>query len=117
MHDKWKNADDELPYFPTGAGCIAVRDGYAELSASFHHARVYRCGQVLKSGKIKLFYAMMRVYQVDLLRHAHEDLFTVEIPPQAINPSGSEQRLRDALDWLRRVHRRIVPGDEFAARA
>jgi CRISPR-associated endonuclease Csn1 len=94
----WYDASDELSYFPTGAGCISVRGGYAELGASFHHARIYRCQQMLGSGKIKSFYAMMRVYQVDLLRHAHEDLFAVEIPPQAISRRAAEQRLRDALD-------------------
>jgi len=57
---------------------------------------------------------MMRIYQVDLLKHAHEDLFAVDIPPQAISRRAAEQRLRDALDtdeaeyigW-------IVPGDEL----
>ena len=114
VHDKWRDADFELSYFPTGAGCVSVRDGYAELGASFHHARIYRCEQRLKSGKSKHFYAMMRVYQVDLLRHACEDLFNVEIPPQAISRRAAEPRLRDALDcggaeyvgW-------IVPGDEM----
>jgi CRISPR-associated endonuclease Csn1 len=110
----WYDADDELAYFPTGAGCIAVRGGYAELGAAFHHARIYRCTQLLKSGRIRSFYAMMRVYQVDLLRHAKADLFTVEIPPQAISRRAAEGRLREALDhgaaeyvgWL-------VPGDEL----
>lgn len=92
------DADDMLAYFPTGAGCIAVRGGYAELGASFHHARIYRCTQPLKSGKTKSFYAMMRVYQVDLLRHAREDLFTVDIPPRAISRRAAEGRLREALD-------------------
>ncbi|MGO8685495.1 MAG: type II CRISPR RNA-guided endonuclease Cas9 [Thermoleophilia bacterium] len=94
----WHGADDELSYFPTGAGCISVRGGYAELGASFHHARIYRCQQALKSGKVKSFYAMMRVYEVDLLRHAHEDLFTVDIPPQAISRRVAEQRLRGVLE-------------------
>jgi CRISPR-associated endonuclease Csn1 len=84
------------------------------LGASFHHARIYRCTKKLKSGASKTFYAMLRVYQVDLLRHAHEDLFTVEIPPQTISRRSAEQRLRDAIDageaecigW-------IVPGDEL----
>ncbi|MEZ5124704.1 MAG: HNH endonuclease [Thermoleophilia bacterium] len=114
LHDKWLDADAELAYFPTGAGCMAVRGGYAELGAAFHHARIYRCRQTLKSGAIKTFYAMLRVYQVDLLSHAREDLFSVEIAPQTISRRVAEQRLRDALDrgdaeylgW-------IVPGDEL----
>jgi CRISPR-associated endonuclease Csn1 len=114
IHDRWFGPDDELSFFPTTAGCIALRGGYAELGSSFHHARIYRCTQVLKSGKEKVFYAMMRVYQVDLLGHKHEDLFHVEIPPQTISRRAAEKRLREAMDaghatyvgWL-------VPGDEL----
>jgi CRISPR-associated endonuclease Csn1 len=105
---------EEIGFFPTGAGCIAVRGGFAELGAAFHHARIYRCNKKLKSGKVKSFYAMMRVYQVDLLKHAHEDLFSVEILPQAISRRTAEARLRESLNageaeyvgW-------IVPGDEL----
>jgi CRISPR-associated endonuclease Csn1 len=97
IHGRWYRADDQLGYFPTGAGCIAVRGGYAELGAAFHHARIYRCTKKLKSGASKTFYAMMRVYQVDLLGHVKEDLFHVVIPPQAISRRAAEKRLRDAL--------------------
>lgn len=115
IHGKWYKADDYLSYFPTGAGCIAIRGGYAELGSAFHHARIYRCTRKLRSGAARTFYAMMRVYQVDLLAHAKEDLFTVDIPPQAISRRASEQRLRAALDageaeymgWL-------VVGDELS---
>ncbi|MDR0959430.1 MAG: HNH endonuclease [Propionibacteriaceae bacterium] len=113
--------DDEIGFFPTGAGCIAVRGGYAELGASFHHARIYRCVKRLKSGKTTPFYAMLRVYQVDLLGCRKKgadlkrpDLFTVEIPPQSISWRAAETRLREAvargdaeyIGW-------IVPGDEL----
>ncbi len=114
VNGTWYDPDHEITYFPTGAGCVAVRGGYSELGASFHHARIYRCTKKLKSGATKTFYAMMRVYQVDLLKHAREDLFAVEIPPQAISRRAAEQRLRDALGsgeaeyigWM-------VPGDEL----
>jgi CRISPR-associated endonuclease Csn1 len=110
----WYEADDHLSYFPTGAGCIAVRGGYAELGSAFHHARIFRCLQPLKSGKMKTFFAMLRVYQVDLLRHARDDLFTVDIPPQTISRRAAEQRLRDALDDGRAEYVGwIVPGDEL----
>ncbi|MDR0505188.1 MAG: HNH endonuclease [Bifidobacteriaceae bacterium] len=106
--------DDSLPFFPTASGCIAVRGGWAELGASFHHARIYRCRKPMKSGKFSEFFAMMRVYQVDLLRQRKANLFTVDLPPQSISRRAAEQRLRDALDagqaeyigWL-------VPGDEL----
>jgi CRISPR-associated endonuclease Csn1 len=114
IHGTWLLATDEIGHFPSGAGCVAVRGGYAELGAAFHHARIYRCSKTLKSGVAKPFYAMMRVYQVDLLKHAPEDLFNVDIPPQAISRRTAEQRLRSALDageaeyvgWL-------VTGDEL----
>jgi CRISPR-associated endonuclease Csn1 len=67
--------EEVLDFFPTGAGCIAVRSGYAELGSAFHHARIYRCTKVLKSGKESVFFAMMRVYQIDLLHHRGADLF------------------------------------------
>jgi CRISPR-associated endonuclease Csn1 len=114
IHGRRLAPDSELDFFPTAAGCIAVRGGYAELGAAFHHARIYRCTKRLKSGKESVFFAMMRVYQVDLLKHRHEDLFSVEIPPQAMSRRAAEARLRVALDersaeyvgW-------IVPGDEL----
>lgn len=115
IHGTWYRADDWLGYFPTGAGCVALRGGYAELGAAFHHARIYRCTKKLKSGATKVFYAMMRVYQVDLLGHAKEDLFSVEIPPQAISRRAAEQRLRDALDAGEAQYMGwIVTGDELS---
>lgn len=98
IHGTWFDPEDELPYFPSGAGCVAIRGGYAELGSSFHHARIYRCTQPQRAGRTRSFYAMMRVYQVDLLRHAKEDLFSIEIPPQAISRRAAEGRLREALD-------------------
>jgi CRISPR-associated endonuclease Csn1 len=105
---------DQLDFFPTGSGCLAVRDGYVELGAAFHHARIYRCVKRLKSGKETVFFAMMRVYQADLVGHRSDDLFKVDIPPQAISRRAAEGRLREAIDagtaeyvgW-------IVTGDEL----
>ncbi len=91
VHGSWFDADDEIEVFPVGAGCIKVRGGYAELSR-FHHARIYK----ITSGK-KPSYAMLRVYNVDLLRHRHEDLFAVEIKPQTISARQAEPKLRKAL--------------------
>jgi CRISPR-associated endonuclease Csn1 len=111
---RWYEAEDVLPYFATGAGCVAVHCGYAELGSAFHHARIYRCSRVLGSGETKHFYAMMRVYQIDLLSHGNEDLFAVEIPPQAISRRAAEPRLRLALDCGRAEYVGwIVQGDEL----
>jgi CRISPR-associated endonuclease Csn1 len=114
IHGNWYAADDRLSYFPTGAGCVALRGGYAELGAAFHHARIYRCAKRLKSGATRAFYGMMRVYQVDLLGHAGEDLFNIGIPPQAISRRTAERRLRDALDAGEAEYMGwIVTGDEL----
>ena len=114
--NRWYEPREELPFFPTGAGCVAVRGGYAELGSSFHHARVYRCTKRLRSGASQVFFAMMRVYNLDLLpyRGSARDVFTVDLPPQCISRRTAEGRLREALDcgdaeyvgW-------IVPGDEL----
>jgi CRISPR-associated endonuclease Csn1 len=114
IHDRHLQADSELDFFPTGSGCVAVRGGYAELGGSFHHARIYRCTAALKSGKESVFFAMMRVYQIDLLRFRKENLFAVEIPPQAISRRTSEGRLREAMDAGRAEYVGwIVLGDEL----
>ncbi|WKD61885.1 CRISPR-associated endonuclease Cas9 [Corynebacterium ciconiae DSM 44920] len=91
VHGSWFDADDNIKVFPVGAGCIKVRGGYAELSR-FHHARIYK----ITGGK-KPSYAMLRVYNVDLLDHRDEDLFSVEIKPQSISARQAEPKLRKAL--------------------
>jgi len=113
---QWLNANDDLEFFPTGAGCVAVRGGYAELGASFHHARIYRCVKTLSSGKAKPFYAMMRVYTLDLLpfRDKGVDVFSVPLPPQCMSHRTAEPKLRDALaDGCAEYVGWIVPGDEL----
>nr|WP_120492599.1 type II CRISPR RNA-guided endonuclease Cas9 [Corynebacterium lactis] len=84
--------NDRIEFFGVKAGAIAVRGGFAELGASFHHARLYR----VPVGK-RHAYCMMRVYTVDLVRHQHEDLFTVELLPQSISVRQCEAKLRKAL--------------------
>jgi CRISPR-associated endonuclease Csn1 len=114
VNGTWYGAEDLLEYFPTGAGCIKVRGGYAELGSSFHHARIYRCTKTLKSGKQTQYYAMLRVYTVDLLSHRGEDLFNVSIPEQSISRRAAEARLRDALiDGSAEYVGWVVPGDEL----
>lgn len=101
-------ASEDVSFFDTDAACIAVRGGYAQLGASIHHARIFRI-----EGK-KTTYAMVRVYQVDLVKHRNEDLFTVELSPSTISIRTAEQKIRRALEngtatqigWL-------VEGDEL----
>lgn len=109
LQGRYLGPDDEIGFFQTSAGCIAVRGGYAELGSAFHHARIYK----IHGGK-KPTYAMLRVYTIDLDAHRHEDLFSAEILPQSISRRAAETKLRKALDagnaecigWL-------VTGDEL----
>lgn len=101
-------AGEPVGFFPTPAAAIAVRGGYAEIGSTIHHARIYRL-----PGK-KPTYGMVRVFATDLVRHRSEDLFGVELPPQAISIRTAEPKVRKAvlersavsLGWL-------VTGDEI----
>jgi CRISPR-associated endonuclease Csn1 len=106
--------DDEIEFFPTNSGCIATQGGYAELGSSFHHARIYRCTKTLKSGKATTFYAMMRVYQTDLLPYRRDNLFEARLPAQSISCRAAEARLREAMSRDQAVYVGwVVPGDEL----
>lgn len=108
LHDRWLGPDDEILVFPTGAACLAVRGGYCEIGAGFHHARLYRI-----EGK-KPSYAMLRVYQADLARYQNDDLFSVELPPSTISVRTAVPKLRAALaDGTAKYIDWIVVGDEL----
>lgn len=99
---------DLLNFFGSSAACLKVRGGYAELGSAIHHARIYRI-----DGK-KATYAMVRVFQVDLLRLKSQDLFTTPLKPSTISMRTAEPKIRKALaegtatqiGWL-------VEGDEL----
>ena len=88
--------------------CLKVRGGYVDLSGAIHHARIYRI-----DGK-KTTYAMVRVFQVDLLRLKDQDVFTTPLKPSTISMRTAEPKIREALangtatqiGWL-------VEGDEL----
>ena len=120
VQNRWFEGTERLPLFPPGLGCVAVRDGYAELGASFHHARIYRCQnsqKAPKSGRLKVFYALVRVYQLDLLPFrgmAGLDLFSVPLGPETISWRTAEPRLREAVaDGRAEYVGWIVAGDEL----
>lgn len=99
---------DLLNFFGCSAACLKVRGGYVKLANSIHHARIYRI-----DGR-KRTYAMVRVFQVDLLRMKHQDLFTTPLKPSTISIRTAEPKIRKALangtatpiGWL-------VEGDEL----
>ena len=71
--------------------CLKVRGGYVDLSGAIHHARIYRI-----EGK-KPAYAMVRVFQVDLLRLKGQDLFTTALKPSTISMRAADPKIRKAL--------------------
>lgn len=94
--------------FGTSSACLKVRGGYVKLANSIHHARLYRI-----DGK-KTSYAMVRVFQVDLLRLKHQDLFTTPLKPSTISIRTAEAKIRRALaDGTATQIGWLVEGDEL----
>ena len=85
-----------------------MRGGFAGIGDTIHHARIYRI-----DGK-KTTYAMVRVFQTDLRRMKHKDLFTEPLKPSTISMRTASKTIRKALaagtatqiGWL-------VEGDEI----
>lgn len=99
---------DEITFLPGSAAAIAVRDGFAEIGDTIHHARIYRI-----EGK-KPTFSMVRVFTCDLLRHRKGDLFAAELPPQSISIRSAEPKLRRALtDGAAEYLGWLVIGDEL----
>ena len=91
LHGRKITANERLNFFGTSAACIKVRSGYANLKTSLHHARIYRItGQ-------KTRYAMVRVFEADLLRMTHEDVFTAPLKESAISVRTAGSTIRKAL--------------------
>ncbi|MDY3126887.1 MAG: HNH endonuclease [Corynebacterium sp.] len=91
VHGTRLEASDTIELLPGKSGAIKVRGGSAEITR-FHHARVYEL-----PGKKAPVYAMLRVYNHDLVKFAKEDLFTVELKPQTMTMRQAEPKLRKAL--------------------
>lgn len=109
VRDRHLGPQDEIGFFGTGAAALAVRDGYAEIGSTIHHARLFR----ITGGK-KPKYAMLRVFTTDLLPHRHGDLFTAPLPPQSISMRTADASLRKALAEGTAVELGwIVVGDEL----
>ncbi|MDO5024900.1 MAG: HNH endonuclease [Trueperella sp.] len=91
VKNTWYKADDLLPILPKQVAAIPVREGYALVGNSIHHARIYRI-----NGK-KPSYGMVRVFAHDLLPYRAEDLFAVELPPQSISMRNANSKVRKAI--------------------
>lgn len=98
LHGEQLGSDDSISFFASNAAEIMVQNGSAAIGNAIHHARVYRCYTVLKNGKKKYFYGMIRVFQVDLLRaRTNADLFTYPLPPQSVSMRYAESRVTKAI--------------------
>ena len=88
--------------------CLKVRGGYVDLSGAIHHARIYRI-----EGK-KPVYAMVRVFQVDLMRMKDRDVFTAPLKPSTISMRAADPKIRKALasETARQIGW-LVRGDEL----
>lgn len=99
---------DEVNFFASGAPAIKVRGGFAGIGDTIHHARIYRI-----DGK-KTTYAMVRVFQTDLRRMEHEDLFTEPLKPSTISMRTASKTIRKALaDGTATQIGWLVEGDEI----
>ena len=97
-----------LNFFGSPSACLKVRGGYVKLANSIHHARIYRI-----DGK-KTTYAMVRVFQVDLRRMKHQDLFTTPLMQSSISMRTSETKIRKAIaDGTATQIGWLVEGDEL----
>ena len=99
---------DEVNFFASGAPAIKVRGGFAGIGDTIHHARIYRI-----DGK-KTTYAMVRVFQTDLRRMKHKDLFTEPLKPSTISMRTASKTIRKALaDGTATQIGWLVEGDEI----
>lgn len=92
------HAKDEIGFLPGNNAQLYVNGGAADIGGTIHHARIYRCEQVLKSGKRKTFYGMVRVFQCDLMkRRKNTDLFRTPLHPADVSIRYADSKVREAI--------------------
>lgn len=92
------HAKDEIGFLPGNNAQLFVNGGAADIGGTIHHARIYRCEQVLKNGKRKTFYGMVRVFQCDLMkRRKNTDLFRTPLHPADVSIRYADGKVRDAI--------------------
>lgn len=102
--------NDNVELFASGEASIRVRGGAVGVGIAIHHARVYR----IRTPKKKDRYAMVRVFDHDLLRYRDRDVFSVALPPQSISMRYAEPAIRKAMsDGTAEYLGWLVEGDEL----
>ena len=92
------HAKDEIGFLPGNNAQLFVNGGAADIGGTIHHARIYRCEQVLKSGKRKTFYGMVRVFQCDLMkRKKNTDLFRTPLRPADVSLRYADGKVRESI--------------------
>lgn len=92
------HADDEIGFLPGNNAQLYVRGGAADIGGTIHHARIYRCEQVMRNGGRKTFYGMIRVFQCDLMKRKGDiDLFRTPLHPADVSIRYADGKVRDAL--------------------
>lgn len=109
VHGRKITASEQLNFFGSPSACLKVRDGYVEIGNSIHHARIYRI-----EGEKDTTYAMVRVFATDLVKMAHEDVFTAPLKPSTISMRTADPKIRTALaDGTATQIGWLVEGDEL----
>lgn len=92
------HADDEIGFLPGNNAQLYVNGGASDIGGAIHHARIYRCTQTLKTGKVKTFYGMVRVFQCDLMKRKKDtDLFRTPLHPADLSVRYADGKVRQAL--------------------
>ena len=114
LHNKKLNADDSITFFEAQAAQLFVREGSVEIGNSIHHLRIYEYFKKLKSGKVQKSYGMIRVFQNDLHKYIHEDLFSCDLPEQTISMRYADTEVAHAVQAGNANYLGyLVPGDEI----
>lgn len=102
--------EDKIELFANTKASIRVRGGSVGVGNAIHHGRIYRIVKPNQNPR----YAMVRVFDHDLLRHREQDLFSVPLLPQSISIRYAERIVRDAIaDGSAEYLGWIVEGDEL----
>lgn len=106
-------AADTVPFFEGGSAQIQVQGGSADIGNAIHHARIYKCYKETKKGRV-YFYGMIRVFQTDLLRARHEDLFAYPLSPQTVSMRYADPKVAEAVQNGHAEYKGyLVVGDEI----
>lgn len=106
LHDRWLSADDPIYFMASeseldmvkDAVYAPVRNGYAPIGDTIHHVRLYRVPKLnSKRKRTGWQYASLRVFQVDLVKHAQHNLFDIDLPMHSISVRSAVPILRSSL--------------------